>query len=163
VSWPVGLALAAAGLLYEAQLPVGGHYFWNIFPAFLLGGIGLGAHVRADVDRGSAGGRTGGCRRRLGASEHGPADRRRDRRRSGDDHRHDVHRTLAGEPSASNALAPAALTHGFQIAFYVLAAVTVAAALVAGIFIEIAEDGDRDRDAEAAGYVDLVPVAEQAA
>src|SRR5439155_23842687 len=38
---PVGMALAAAGLLLDAQLPVHGHYFWNLLPPFLLGGIGL--------------------------------------------------------------------------------------------------------------------------
>ena len=27
-------------MLY-AQLPVDGHYFWDLFPAFLLSGIGL--------------------------------------------------------------------------------------------------------------------------
>src|SRR5437016_10021121 len=32
---PVGMALAAAGLVIDAQLPVHGHYFWNIFPAFI--------------------------------------------------------------------------------------------------------------------------------
>ena len=39
---PVGLALAAAGLVLYAQLPEHGHYFWNLFPAFILSGVGLG-------------------------------------------------------------------------------------------------------------------------
>src|SRR5205809_3580364 len=38
---PVGLLLSAAGLVLYAQLPVHGHYFWDLFPAFLLSGIGL--------------------------------------------------------------------------------------------------------------------------
>ncbi|MGZ4390026.1 MAG: MFS transporter, partial [Gaiellaceae bacterium] len=38
---PVGMTLAAAGLVIDARLPVHGHYFWDIFPAFMLGGIGL--------------------------------------------------------------------------------------------------------------------------
>ena len=38
---PAGLALSAAGLVLYAQLPVHGHYFWDLFPAFLLSGIGL--------------------------------------------------------------------------------------------------------------------------
>jgi EmrB/QacA subfamily drug resistance transporter len=38
---PVGLLLSAAGLVLYAQLPVRGHYFWDLFPAFLLSGIGL--------------------------------------------------------------------------------------------------------------------------
>src|SRR4051812_1103957 len=37
---PAGLALVTASLIVDSQLPVHGHYFWNIFPAFLLGGIG---------------------------------------------------------------------------------------------------------------------------
>ena len=36
-----GLALSAGGLVLYAQLPVHGHYFWDLFPAFLLSGIGL--------------------------------------------------------------------------------------------------------------------------
>src|SRR5438874_1973645 len=38
---PMGLALATAGLVLFAQLPVHGHYFWDLFPAFLIGGIGM--------------------------------------------------------------------------------------------------------------------------
>ena len=36
-----GMLLSAAGLILYAQLPVDGHYFWDLFPAFLLSGIGL--------------------------------------------------------------------------------------------------------------------------
>src|SRR5256714_472033 len=36
-----GLALSAGGLVLYAQLPVHGQYFWDLFPAFLLSGIGL--------------------------------------------------------------------------------------------------------------------------
>src|SRR3989449_4421986 len=38
---PVGLTMAAAALVLYARLPVHGHYFWDLFPAFLLSGIGL--------------------------------------------------------------------------------------------------------------------------
>src|SRR5205085_10195258 len=34
------LLSAAAGVIY-ARTPVGGHYFWNVFPGFFVGGIGL--------------------------------------------------------------------------------------------------------------------------
>ena len=37
-----GLALFALSALLLTQLPVHGHYFWNIFPAFVLGGAGMG-------------------------------------------------------------------------------------------------------------------------
>src|SRR5207244_2440883 len=36
-----GLLLAAAALALLARLPVHGHYFWNVFPALLLGGAGM--------------------------------------------------------------------------------------------------------------------------
>ena len=36
-----GLALSAAGLVLYARLPVQGHYFWDLFPAFMLSGVGL--------------------------------------------------------------------------------------------------------------------------
>jgi fucose permease len=35
-----GLTLSAGGLLLYAQLPVHGQYCWDLFPAFLLSGIG---------------------------------------------------------------------------------------------------------------------------
>src|SRR5258705_1891540 len=38
----VGLALLGGGLGYFTQLPVDGHYFWDLFPGFLLIGVGLG-------------------------------------------------------------------------------------------------------------------------
>src|SRR3989442_5435546 len=38
---PLGMVLAAGGLVLYAQLPVHGHYFWNLLPAFLLSGLGL--------------------------------------------------------------------------------------------------------------------------
>ena len=37
----VGMAMSAAGLVLYAQLPVHGTYFANLFPAFLLSGVGL--------------------------------------------------------------------------------------------------------------------------
>src|SRR5207245_4655046 len=38
---PAGLLFSAAALILFARLPVHGHYFSNLFPAFLLSGIGL--------------------------------------------------------------------------------------------------------------------------
>ena len=38
---PAGLLMVAAGLVLYARLPVDGHYFWDLFPAFLLSGIGM--------------------------------------------------------------------------------------------------------------------------
>jgi EmrB/QacA subfamily drug resistance transporter len=36
-----GLLLIAAGMALLTRLPADGHYFWNLFPAFLLSGIGM--------------------------------------------------------------------------------------------------------------------------
>src|SRR5436309_1562733 len=38
---PVGLALSTVALLLFARLPVDGHYFTDLFPAFLISGVGL--------------------------------------------------------------------------------------------------------------------------
>ena len=38
---PVGLVLAAGSLVLLAQLPADGHYFWDVFPAFVISAIGL--------------------------------------------------------------------------------------------------------------------------
>src|SRR5437588_6349257 len=38
---PVGLALSTAALVLFAQLPVHGHYWSDLFPAFIISGIGL--------------------------------------------------------------------------------------------------------------------------
>ena len=43
VRWvlPAGLALSTVALVLFAQLPVHGHYFSDLFPAFLISGVGL--------------------------------------------------------------------------------------------------------------------------
>jgi EmrB/QacA subfamily drug resistance transporter len=38
---PIGMLMAAGALVLYAQLPVNGHYFWDLFPAFILSGVGL--------------------------------------------------------------------------------------------------------------------------
>ncbi len=37
-----GLTLATASVALLTRLPVTGHYFWDLFPAFVLGGAGMG-------------------------------------------------------------------------------------------------------------------------
>ena len=46
-----GLTLAAVSIVLYARLPVGGHYFWDLFPVFILSGVGLALCVRPDDDR----------------------------------------------------------------------------------------------------------------
>ena len=133
---PVGLLLATAGLVLEARLPAGGHYFWDLFPAFLLGGIGMafvfvpmsigaleGVH---DADAGVASGLLNTTQQIGGAI--GVA----------------IATTIAttftshyvSSHPGSRALGPVALTHGFQITFYVLAGMALAAAVLAAVIVE---------------------------
>jgi EmrB/QacA subfamily drug resistance transporter len=133
---PVGLLLAAAGLVLYARLPVDGHYFWDLLPAFLLSGIGMAfafvpmtigalAGVRSS-DAGIASGlintsqQIGGAIGVAAATTIATAYTARYV-----DHHH-----------GATAFGGAALTHGFEIAFYALAAVAVLAALLAALTIE---------------------------
>jgi MFS family permease len=133
---PVGLALAAVGLLLYARLPVDGHYFWDIFPAFLLSGIGLGlAFVPMTIgaltgvsesDAGVASGLINTGQQIGGAIGVAVATT--------------IATTYTGHYVSSHAGASAfggaALTHGFEIAFYVLAAVAALAAVLSAVIIE---------------------------
>ena len=118
---PVGLLLVAAGLVLYARLPVDGHYFWDLFPAFLLSGIGMAfafipmtigalAGVR-HADAGVASGLINTSQQIGGAIGVAAAT------------------TIAAtytsrysHPIRAQPPSGAALTHGFSIAFYVLAA-----------------------------------------
>ena len=131
-----GLALSAGGLVLYAQLPVGGHYFWDLFPAFMLSGIGLalafvsmsiGALTGTDQsDAGVASGLINTSQQIGGAIGVAAAT------------------TIAttfttryvNTHSGVSELSGAALTHGFQIAFYALAAIAAAGAVVAAVMTE---------------------------
>ena len=133
---PIGLALATVGLVLFTQLPVHGHYFWDLFPAFLLSGIGLAmafipmsigalAGVR-QADAGIASGLINTTQQIGGAI--GVA----------------VVTTVAttytshfvsAHPGATPLSGPA-LTHGFAIAFYVLAGHARLSAVIAAVLVE---------------------------
>jgi EmrB/QacA subfamily drug resistance transporter len=133
---PIGLAMAAAALVLYARLPVDGHYFWDLFPAFLLSGIGLalsfvplvigGLSGIQQSDAGVASGlfttsqQVGGAIGVAAATTIATTFTSR---------YVDVH------PGAS-LLGGNALTHGFEITFYVLAGLLVFAAALAASFIE---------------------------
>src|SRR4051794_29528095 len=133
---PVGMALAAVALVVFARLPVDGQYFWDLFPAFVLSGIGLAlAFVPMSIgaltgvrpaDAGVASGLLNTSQQVGGGI--GVA----------------VATTIAttftarfvdGHPGSS-ALDPAALTHGFSVTFYVLAAIAGIASLAAWLMLE---------------------------
>jgi EmrB/QacA subfamily drug resistance transporter len=131
-----GLLLSAGGLVLYAQLPVHGQYFWDLFPAFLLSGIGLAlAFVPMSIgaltgvqqaDAGVASGLINTSQQIGGAIGVAAATTIATTFSS-----HYVH----AHPGAS-VLGGAALTHGFQITFYVLAAVAAAGAVLAAVLTE---------------------------
>jgi EmrB/QacA subfamily drug resistance transporter len=133
---PVGLALSAAGLVLFTQLPVDGHYFWDIFPGFLVSGIGLAlsfvpmtiaALIGVDeTDAGIASGLINTSQQIGGAVGLAAAT------------------TIAvtftnryvDSHAGSSASSAAALDYGYQIAFWALAALAAIASVVAAVMIE---------------------------
>jgi EmrB/QacA subfamily drug resistance transporter len=133
---PFGLLLVAAGLVLYARLPVDGHYFWDLLPAFLLSGIGMAfafipmtigalAGVRP-ADAGIASGLINTSQQIGGAIGVAAATTLAATYTT---------RYVEGHAGASP-VSGAALTHGFEIAFYVLAAVAALAAVMAALIVE---------------------------
>jgi EmrB/QacA subfamily drug resistance transporter len=132
---PIGLLLSAAGLVLYAQLPVHGHYFWNVFPAFILSGLGLAlafvpmqiaslTGVRSSL-AGAASGLINTSQQVGGAIGLAAATTIATT--------YTAHYVSVHKVSASSGIA---LTHGFIVAFYVLAALAALGAVVAAVFIE---------------------------
>jgi MFS family permease len=131
-----GLALSAVGLVLYAQLPVHGHYFWDLFPAFLVSGIGLAlAFVPMSIgaltgvqqsEAGVASGLINTSQQIGGAIGVAAATTIATTFST-----HYVH----AHPGLS-ALSGAALTHGFQVTFYALAAIAAAGAVLAAVLTE---------------------------
>jgi EmrB/QacA subfamily drug resistance transporter len=132
---PVGLLLSSAGLLLYAFLPVHGHYFWDIFPAFVLSGLGLAlSFVPMQIasltgvqshEAGVASGLINTSQQIGGAIGLAAATT--------------IATTYTAHYVSAHAVAASsgpALTHGFTIAFYVLAAIAAIGAVVAAVFIE---------------------------
>jgi EmrB/QacA subfamily drug resistance transporter len=133
---PLGLALSTAALLWFARLPVHGHYFSDLFPPFIISGLGLAlAFVPMSIgaltgvrerDAGIASGLINTTQQIGGAIGVAVATTVATTFTA---HYVDAH---AGSISSS----PAALTHGFQIAFYVLAGMAALGALIAAVMLE---------------------------
>jgi EmrB/QacA subfamily drug resistance transporter len=157
---PVGMALSAAGLVLYAQLPVHGHYFSNLFPAFILSGIGLAfAFVPMSIgaltgvkpaDAGIASGLLNTNQQIGGAIGVALATTIATTYSS---------HYVQGHPGIAP-LDGAALNHGFQIAFYVLAALAAIAAVISAIMIE---SGAATTAVTNESVGDLPPVLEEAA
>jgi MFS family permease len=138
VRWvlPAGMALSTVALVLFARLPVHGHYFSDLFPAFLISGLGLAfAFVPVSIgaltgvrpaDAGVASGLINTSQQVGGAVGVAVATT--------------VATTLTAHfvtaHAGSSALGGAALTHGFHAAFYVLAGIAGAGALFAALLLE---------------------------
>jgi EmrB/QacA subfamily drug resistance transporter len=133
---PVGLALAAGALVLLTQLPADGHYFFDLFPPFIISAVGLAftfvpmtiaalMGVEA-ADAGVASGllnttqQIGGAVGLAAASTIATSF---------------TTRYVDAHPGVSTLSAPA-LTHGFDVAFYVLAGLAALAAVLAAGLIE---------------------------
>jgi len=156
---PVGLALAAGALVLLTRLPSDGHYFFDLFPAFLVSAVGLAftfvpmtiaalMGVEA-ADAGVASGllntsqQVGGAIGLAAASTIATTF---------------TTRYVNAHPGSS-ALNAAALTHGFQIAFYVLTGLAALAAVLAAALIESRPPAPVE---EAEAEFDAIPIEEAA-
>ena len=143
------------GLLAYTRLPVNGHYFWDLFPAFLIGGIGMAfAFVPMSIgalagvserDAGVASGLLNTSQQIGGAIGVAIATTIATTYTTHYAHAHSI-----------SSLAPSALTHGFVIAFYALAAISLAGALLSAFVIESHEHVQAE-------LTELVPALEEAA
>jgi EmrB/QacA subfamily drug resistance transporter len=133
---PAGLALSTVALVLFARLPVHGDYFSDLFPAFMISGLGLAlAFVPMSIgaltgvrqaDAGIASGLINTTQQIGGAIGVALATT--------------VATTFTTRyvdaHTGANALSGPALTHGFQIAFYVLAALAGVGAVLAAFMLE---------------------------
>ena len=133
---PFGLGLVTVALVLFARLPVDGHFFWDMFPGFIIGGLGLAltfipmsigalTGVRQQ-DAGIASGLINTTQQIGGAVGVAAATT--------------IATTFTNHYVSSHAgttaFSGAALTHGFQIAFYALAASAAVGAVLAALLIE---------------------------
>jgi EmrB/QacA subfamily drug resistance transporter len=147
---PLGLLLVAAGLVLYARLPVQGHYFWDLFPPFVLTGIGMAfafipmtIGALAGVQHSEAGIASGliNTSQQIGGAIGVAVATTIAATYTG--------RYLGAHPGAAPTDG-AALTHGFAIAFYVLAGLAGLAALLAAVLVESKPALAADVDEEAA-------------
>ena len=130
--------ISGASILLYAQLQVHGHYFWNLFPAFLISGVGL-AFAFVPMSIGALAG--------VGHSEAGVASGLiNTSQQIGGAIGVAVATTIAttftthyvNAHPGSSPLGANALMHGFTIAFYALAGIAAVGALVAALLTESA-------------------------
>ena len=126
-----GLLMSAASVAYLTRLPVDGHYFWDLFPAFVLGGAGLGlAFVPVTiaslqgVERAEAGIASGlvNTSRQIGGAIGIAATTA-------------IASSSTARFGGGSAGSAAALDHGYQTSLYVLTALLVLGAALTGALL----------------------------
>jgi EmrB/QacA subfamily drug resistance transporter len=153
-----GLLISAVSVAWLTRLPVDGHYFWDIFPGFVLGGAGMGLSFvpvtiasLTGVERSDAGVASGlvNTSRQIGGAL-------------------GIAAVSAVAASATSnyvsvhgvaATSGAALDHGFQTGLYVLIGLLVAGALIVAALLRPV----RARPAEAPVGADQEVALEEAA
>src|SRR6266705_2136453 len=133
---PAGLALSTVALVLFARLPVHGSYFTDLFPAFIISGLGLAlAFVPMSIgaltgvssaDAGVASGLINTNQQIGGAIGVALVTTIATTFTT-----HFVHAHVG-----ASAFSGAALTHGFEIAFYVLAGISALGAVLAALMLE---------------------------
>jgi EmrB/QacA subfamily drug resistance transporter len=133
---PTGLFLSTIALVLFAQLPVHGHYWVDLFPAFIISGLGLAlAFVPMSIgaltgvsaeDAGVASGLINTNQQIGGAIGVAVATTIATT----------VTSNYVSSHAGATAFGGAALTHGFAIAFYVLAGIALAGAVAAALLLE---------------------------
>src|SRR6476620_8006105 len=130
-----GLTLDALALVLFTQLPVHGHYFWDLFPAFLISGVGLALSFvpvtiagLAGVQRADAGIASGliNTTRQVGGAVGLAAVT-----------------TIAASYAATGGVAAVdgGLTRGFQVGFAVLAGAAVLGAVISAVMLRPRPEG----------------------
>jgi EmrB/QacA subfamily drug resistance transporter len=126
-----GLVASAVSVAWLTRLPVNGQYFWDLFPAFVLGGAGMGLSFvpvtiasLTGVERSDAGIASGliNTSRQIGGAI-GIAAVSAIAATSASNY--------AETHAAVSATGPVALDHGFQTALYVLTGLLLAGAAIA--------------------------------
>jgi EmrB/QacA subfamily drug resistance transporter len=144
---PAGLVLSTVALVLFGQLPVDGHYFWDLFPGFIVSGLGL-ALVFIPM---SIGALTGVRPADAGISSGLISTSQQIGGAIGVAAATTIATTFTNHYVSSHAgttaFSGAALTHGFQIAFYALAGAAAVGAVIAALLIE-SQPAESEREPE---------------
>jgi MFS family permease len=125
-----GLLLSTVSVALLTRLPVDGHYFWDLFPAFVVGGVGLGLTFvpitiasLSGVDRADAGVASGlvNTSRQIGGAIGLAAV--------------SAIAATSSRHYSGDGGSVAALDHGFQTALYTLAGLLLLGLVVAAVLV----------------------------